>query len=705
MTYEKDIKRATKLAEDIITYDPIYGTGAYKGIYVDEPPDISDISMWIKSRTGLTFTDEYGNDVTILVPSFLRDEGTTSSIKGDKTRDSEKVFDGNNYTIYFQFRQVKDVNPTGTNDMVSFGGGGLAARRGIELKAYFNTLVIYIADGTTRYTQNLVPLVNTNLKDQGIFNVIITIDGTNNVATCGVYDSLNNLIGSAMNQDISLFTFNNNNNYEAFIFDSEKFVVENMKKFDSIKTLSQCQQDSYRTDMQMHLPNVFSGADISGDAQDFSHSSVTIDDIYYTNITPWLLEYGYDAYQYGLDPDYIRLIARDTQGVKYIPSRDAGAIWIGSRIVFESSGSNRMNLRDCKLRFTNAFMDRSNTTIWKNAARTGYYDTSNTKDFHISELNQKTIYDWLNDGYKGRLYVDFANNSVQNWERGILRQVFLYTTDRLGWDNIDVLSYTGDIICMVTSGKKGILDSYGYAKLGTLKTDRPMLTIRIDDGYDDIPTDWKPFFNNYNIPCIVGIHAALVGTNDTYNFATWQQITEMNVQKENYEIACHNNYDIDYSSLEYCDSIELDMRNGKTTQDAHNIICRHYIGNRHSSSNPSVQYFAHKVGFATHMAWGTYGKEGINGTNPQDLDLYRLCCMACDLGGDYNLNDTDNIQEIQNVKDQLDQAISDNAWAILFVHDYKVKVATALAEIFDYAESIGLEFYSINQALQNCRYL
>lgn len=703
MNYEDNFDKAKRVVRQIPVSCLRSRHGMGGGTYVDEPPDVNDLGMWLKTRSGLTFIDKYGNDAEILLPCFLN--SGSASILGDKTRTEEKIFDGNDHTIYFQFRQIEDVNPASAYDIVSFGGGTVNTRRGIELRAVYNGLRIYAADGATRYFKILVTTINTLLKDQGVFDVIINVYGTTQMATCSVYDSDNNIVGSSMNQDISAFVFNNDDNYEPFTFNSQYFIVDNVKKFNSVKTLSQCQTDLYRSDLQLHLPNILSGADISGNGLDFSYSSMTVDDIYYSNINSWALEYGSDRYEIGLDATYGRTVCRDNSLNSYIPSREAGATWVGSRIVGEFY-SGIINSGDCAIRFSNAFFDRSNSTIWKAAARSGYYNVSDPLVFHISELSQRNFYNWINDGYKGRAYVNFVNNSIEKFDRKSIKSIFLYNTDRTGSDNVLTLAYTNDLFAVVQDGGHApTFNSYGYAKFGILKSVSPMLTMRIDDGYADIPTDWRPFFNQYDINIIVGIHAAEVGTSGTYNFATWQQLKDMYNTPPRYISACHNNYDVDYSSLAYVDEIEQRMITGKNAQEAQKIPCHYYMGNRHSSSNPSVPYFAHKVGFVSHLAASIYGKGGVEGANPREVDLYRICAVACDLAGNFDLTQVDNTDEINNVKALMDTAITENRWLILFVHAYRDKVKNAFIELFQYAQSIGLEFYSYDEAIANCKYL
>lgn len=241
-------------------------------------PFFSDLAFRTTRRNGFTLTDAYSNNATILPKCFLNVSG--AEIRG-VNNSLERVFDGGSYTLFFHFKQIANVNPVGTDDVVSFGGGAVAAQRGIELRAVSNKLRLCIADGTTGITHNLVTTINTTLKDQGLFYCLINVDYSNLKVTAGIYDSTNVLIGTAADLDISGFIFNSNNNAESHRFYSEHFVIDNFKKFSEVKTLAQCQTDTYREDIQIHLANVYSGADISDNAHDYSHLAVTVTDVYY----------------------------------------------------------------------------------------------------------------------------------------------------------------------------------------------------------------------------------------------------------------------------------------------------------------------------------------------------------------------------------------------------------------------------------------
>lgn len=111
------------------------------------------------------------------------------------------------------------------------------------------------------------------------------------------------------------------------------------------------------------------------------------------------------------------------------------------------------------------FFNRSNVTIWNAAARASiYYDSLNPTDFHISELNQYSISELLNVGYKGKFFNHFTANSID--DRYFAKAFLLYVTDKKFEDEIRVLRYTKDITKAIDDGLGSYLtDANGYVIL------------------------------------------------------------------------------------------------------------------------------------------------------------------------------------------------------------------------------------------------
>lgn len=714
------------VATDVVTYNDSTTTGeiclykvrAYRGTdYSDFSNEITmdwstywetnlfdevDLLLKFDSRSGSDLTDSVSAETaTVLTPCYIN-SGGSSYILGATANTNERWFNGNNYTCYFQFRQVGEVTTT-TYPIAKLGGGGVSGQRGMMFQVLSDNLRIYMADGTTRYYPVVVSGCDANLYDKGVFDVWMQVDFDSKLVNCKVYNSSGDQVGNTIAQDISGYAFNDNNNNAAWRFDSQKFIVYNFKKYSGLVTYANCKTDSYRTGLLMHYLSLYDAQDISGNGYDLSHQSVIAGDKVYYQMNSWLLDYGHDEFSTGWT-GINRLVPRDTSGTSYTPSRAGGSIWIGSRLSFEGVGLEQLcNLRDCKIRFTNAFFDRSNATIWGAACRaSSYYDASSTKDFHISELNQRTLYQWLNDGYRGRLYVKWESNSIERWDRRLLFNIYLYSTDHKAIENKNILRYTGDLFAVVGYADDAVeYDTDNYCKIGTLKSIKPMISLRLDDGLDDDYVSWRPYFNNLSIKPLLAIITSEVGN---ANYMTWDQIRTL-ANTDGWDIAYHGYQELDYNDNANCDILESDMLLGITEHAAQELPSDYCIPHRHASENIGYAYMAHKHGFEISNLYGITGTLEPNTANPQALDLYYLIGLAVDLAGEYDIDQANPVAEIAALEAQIDLCKSGDRWAILFAHQYTANLDTHLTTVINYAIAQGVDIVSIEDGIANCKYL
>jgi len=181
-------------------------------------------------------------------------------------------------------------------------------------------------------------------------------------------------------------------------------------------------------------------------------------------------EYSADGDPYYLDSGYLIKQSTATLVKQYIPNNSTG-IQIGAvldanykDIQIAEGSTTGHNLFPSKIRFANDFFDRSNTIIWGDSAREGYYDSDNPKDFHIDELEYKTLRSWLNVGYKGMIYLKFSENSIEFRER--MDEILLYTTDKTNEDQRNCLVYSGDLTqALVDAGGNCTLDANDYVEI------------------------------------------------------------------------------------------------------------------------------------------------------------------------------------------------------------------------------------------------
>jgi hypothetical protein len=670
-------------------------------------PFAEDLVFTELSRTGNELIDgDSVKQAEILTPFFLQSASATSSFNGDKTRLAEKIFDGNSYTFYFRFQQLVAANPSLNNQPLLVLGSNSSSRRGIRLYSYQNRLSMLCSDGTTNKDVSSLVSMNANFDNGGIYDAVIHVNFDTKRVDLNIYNASGGLIGGINNVDISLFTFNANENFMAYSFLSKLITVYNFKKYTGIVSLSNSITDTYVTGLQMHYSSIWDQVDISGNGNDLAIISVTNADKIYLSINEWGLKYGGDTYVYPAT-NVLFHVTKRADGSKNAPNITAGSPLVSTRIIWESPANEMLNIRDSKIRFANAFFDRSNATIWGNNARLGLYDVNNPRDFHFTELNQRTLQAWLNDGYRGRLAVHFEGNSVEQWDRNNLLGIYLYNTDKKGNNHKKILEYTNDYSCAVTDNNNPVLDNDGYVRLGYLQATKPMLLMRFDDGYLDLLTSWKSVMDNLNVKPIVGIHAGQMGemSDQSQLYLSWAELKQLT--DEGWGIADHNYTDIDYSLLVNLPLIDGQMQDSIAAALIEGYILQHYIGNRHSSSNPSVQWYCKKNGYKTHFTWNIYGEGDAEGANPLNLNLLRMRSIAADINspGNFNIDVTPNAVPLANIKAEIDIAATDNRIVVPFVHAYSVRKRDAIIEVINYARSQNVEVVDIVEMMNNLKYL
>lgn len=140
------------------------------------------------------------------------------------------------------------------------------------------------------------------------------------------------------------------------------------------------------------------------------------------------LDVGFTHYQNGYGNIYIGLKADGTEIT-------ATGIDPGYKKTFEGSHSgdaNNYNLANAKLLIPGDSWDRSDTTIFNEAARRvyTYYDAANPNEWHPTELNNLLMQSWCNDNYKGLNFVKVSDYSYKS--RKTLKELFSFSTNKSG---------------------------------------------------------------------------------------------------------------------------------------------------------------------------------------------------------------------------------------------------------------------------------
>jgi hypothetical protein len=676
-------------------------------------------SMWVKtdSRSGLSLVDSVNitNNATIL-PAIYQRMGI-GYFSGLKTRTQEHLLDGGDYTLFAEVSQLTDIPGTSTYQIMGFGLNSGAKGRGVYIGVKSGHIALYIGDNVLTndlsILNGVINTVNTNFKPYGRLYMLMTINFTTKILSIGFYNSDLSLRGAVVNKDISTLTFNTNDNAYAFSFNSVYFGLSNFKKFNAIKTLSQCIDDTYVTDLQLHYPVIQGYKDMVGglDLIDTNaYRSVCVN--YSNHNNDWLLKYGYDIYQTN------KLGLNSTSVEQIIPHDVSGNSMTFTKTNFHKiksvAGSlTNINDADCKIRFVQDFFDRSNATIWSDLARGTDYNSAFPKDFHISKLNQRTLYEWLNVGYKGRLYIKCENNSSEDGSenclrkgtRGVFQEIILYDNDKTLGNNKKVLTYTNDIIVAVLSGSSPSYDANNYIKLGYLKTDRPMITLRIDD-YDsaEFPA-WESMFNEYgikgDIQCLVGRNANPLLTYNNMTFSHLKELYDLG-----WGVSSHGMDDTDLGNS--AESVaEIDIPESQVVLRSKGFSCRNFAPHRYGYEAMWVREIASEY-FNAHFSWeGGYPETAV--TNPAILDIWDMKSPGIDLSGSFAICDQTTDAPIQagidKCKAEIDICATENRWVIFTFHGHTTNKEVGMRTIVDYAIANGLSFVTFDQGLANRKYL
>lgn len=357
-----------------------------------------------------------------------------------------------------------------------------------------------------------------------------------------------------------------------------------------------------------------------------------------------------------------------------------------------------------KLRFTDSFFDRSNTSIWGNAARlTSYYDSVNTKDFHPAELNQFLLHSWLNDGYKGRLFVKFLSHnfegdyygSVEKLHRSKLLEILYYNVNQIGIKQKKILEYTGDILAAVKDDTGKVLyDVNDQVQVGVLQSSKGRLIMRYDDGLYQQYLNWKPLVEQYGGRGVVCLISDFMGT-DIYMSAA--QALEM--QEDGWEMMTHAKDDTDMVAISGEDAAAI-IHQVYSDLTALGFNIKNYAGHHTAWHN----LYLRKASLADHRSHHIEYDENFSGINPVYMHYTRTWGVGLEHENDpnspYHVNGTSQFKSL------MDRAKNENKILVLVSHHYQYeKSDIAIRDILSYANTINLPIGTWEDAYSEARYL
>ena len=450
-----------------------------------------DLNLWAKDRSGLTMPDTIGtNDVTILTPTFKCTHPTVGNLTGSGGA-LERIFDGNSYTIYFKLKQVDDV--VANIKILDLGHQYVTNRRGLELRVVLSVLKLYmsIGDGAQEYAAANMNGVNTDVKDAGWLEFFIEIDFAAKEFRSNIFKySDGSAIGISLTKDISTYIFNDDDNYSPMMLAGTGIAYGDLKKFNALKTIAQCRDNSYITDIQFYYPTLEDGTDINNAHHLTRGTNMSYPNKYYSNISTYCLDYGYSIYRSRWkDSLFPASVGYEDIYVPHNPSGVAIARTINDNYpsayikIGEFAGSlTNHNMSESKLNIPIASWDKADTNIFEDTVRSSiYYNATNTDEWHISELDYLLFSQRSKTGYKGLNFFKITDNSLASEDRLFLKELFSYGNDKTGNNLNKILQYTGDYSAINTA-----------IKLISIATPNATITIRIGGitGEDSLQIYW-----------------------------------------------------------------------------------------------------------------------------------------------------------------------------------------------------------------------
>ncbi|HLP86442.1 MAG TPA: polysaccharide deacetylase family protein [Candidatus Paceibacterota bacterium] len=617
----------------------------------------SDLSFWVKDRSGFVITDVIGgNNVNILTPAYRR--GVLGYVSGNKTRDCEQLFDGRDYTIYFKLKQ--NLNKTGNVFMFEFGNYSSAGEIGFAYYVLTQALNLGVSDGTHFQQSLILAGVDTNLKGIGEIEFFIHIDATAKELRFRCFKS-GVSFGNNVTVNAATWNFAAGNNSYPLRLTCDFVSISDLKKFTGIKTITECRSESYVTNLQFYYPDIVSGIDVSGNANHLLNAEIVNSDNnlqYYDNMNKYCLDHGYTLYKKQGKVDIY--VPNDLNGNEIVNT------YTGYRREKNFTGSlTKINLTDCLLEFTGNQFDRSNTTIYSNLARgtNTFYDVNHPKRWHINEIGRIPIMNVCNDGHEGKLFSKFANNSSD--DRQYLSELFYYSTNKTGNSLNRVLRYCNDLVVSKTFTKGQLVltwDDFRVTQVTTLfpilkqkKIKATFYVITTNSYVDSPPKGWYDLYvNGMDIECHSSTHPDL-RTLDAAGIDAQYEAVNLAFTNRGIKLPRHTAYP-----------------GGANNELVQTETAKYRETGRKVSSSGDQPF------------------------NPRDVGLNKYSLPGYDID---QLDET----RLNTLKGYMDDCRLNNKALILFGHDISdtpginvVSIANITA-IIDYAQSIGMEIVTIEE--------
>lgn len=369
-------------------------------------PFREDLNFYSKSRSGLTLIDDYGNNATLLpgVAQF-NTSGTVNLVLTTPI------------TL-----TTGEIILHGNQAYLSAGGGLYQGGGGTNWLNVRNSTTIYYQIQSVFKTFSFPSIPTTGIN---IFRIVITNDGTTKVRIYlnGV-ESTTGQVNYGASLTVSISTIGSH-------AVNQISYVNIISGTTPVLTMYPLGKGPY----EYNLANTSNNGTWSA----------TPTTVYLAGASTYLMDYGFSIYEKpGVADQYVPYGGSTT----YL----TGTLDYQLKETF-AGNLTKYNLAPALIQFSGATFDRSNTDIWEDAARTGYYDATSAttkKRWHSSELNQYYLHNWAKTAYKDIIFTKYQDYQTETGR--ILQEIFCYNYAKPTYQAVyNYTKYKGAVIDLTSA--------------------------------------------------------------------------------------------------------------------------------------------------------------------------------------------------------------------------------------------------------------
>jgi len=212
---------------------------------------------------------------------------------------------------------------------------------------------------------------------------------------------------------------------------------------------------------------------------------------------------------------------------------------------------------------------------------------------------------------------------------------------------------------------------------------RPLIVIESDDALIQDYDVLRPFLAEQNVPCTISIPTALVDSNPP-TMMSWGQIREL-VDNYGWDVASHTHNNLRLTPAVTIEQIENEFKLSKETLEREGLNSDHftYVGGVYDDRTVTLSRKYFKSSALTARWPGNY--------------ILPLRSHSLSRSSLYSLT-------LEHLKEDIDNAVHHNGLLIIYTHgnDFAAnpELQTKLSDAIDYAKSLGVEFVTRTQAIE-----